>query len=185
VHPAVRESPAEGIARERELLAEVARRADTVIDTGELSVHELKRFVMRHFSGAERSAPLVVNLLSFGFRYGGPDVADLMIDVRFLPNPNFEPRLRDRSGLDTEVAAFVLDSSGSREFLERLFGFLDYLLPLYEREGKAYLNLAIGCTGGQHRSVAVVTALERHLAERKIEVRVSHRDADRSRRVEG
>jgi UPF0042 nucleotide-binding protein len=185
VHPAARESPVEGIARERELLAPVALRADMVIDTTELSVHELKRFVVRHFSGAERSAPLVVNLLSFGFRHGAPDVADLMIDVRFLPNPNFEPRLRDRTGLDPEVAGFALDGPDGREFLERLFGFVDYLLPLYEREGKAYLNLAIGCTGGQHRSVAVVTALERHLAERKIEVRVTHRDAEKSRRSEG
>ncbi len=185
VHPAVRGSPVEGIAHERKLLADVARRADLVIDTSDLSVHELKRFAMRHFSGAERSAPLVVNLTSFGFRYGSPDVADLMIDVRFLPNPNFEPRLRERTGLDPEVAAFVLGGEGGGEFLQRLFGFLDYLLPLYEREGKAYLNLAIGCTGGQHRSVAVVTALERHLAERKLEVRVAHRDAEKSRRVEG
>jgi UPF0042 nucleotide-binding protein len=184
VHPAVRESPAEGIARERELLAPIARRADLLIDTTDLSVHELKRFATRHFSGAERSAPLIVNLLSFGFRHGAPDVADLMIDVRFLPNPNFEPRLRDRTGLDAEVAAFVLDGPGGREFLERLFGFLDYLLPLYENEGKAYLNLAIGCTGGQHRSVAVVRALERHLSERKIEARVEHRDAEKSRRSE-
>jgi UPF0042 nucleotide-binding protein len=180
----VRESPARGIAREREVLAEVARLADLAIDTTDLSVHELKRFATRHFSGAERSAPLVVTLLSFGFRFGLPDAADLLIDVRFLPNPNFEPRLRERTGLDREVAAFVLESAESREFLERLFAFTDFLLPLYEREGKAYLNLAIGCTGGQHRSVAVAAALECHLAERKIEVRVSHRDADRSRRVE-
>jgi UPF0042 nucleotide-binding protein len=184
VHPAVRESPVAGIARERELLAPVAERADVVIDTSELSVHELKRFVVRHYSGAERSAPLVVNLVSFGFRHGAPEVADLMIDVRFLPNPNFEPRLRDRTGLDAEVAAFVLEGPPGREFRERLFGFVDYLLPLYENEGKAYLTLALGCTGGQHRSVAVVTALERHLRERKIEVRVLHRDAEKSRRAE-
>jgi UPF0042 nucleotide-binding protein len=184
VHPAGASSAAEGVAQERALLEPIAARADLSLDTSELSVHELKRFVTRHFSGAERSAPLVVTLLSFGFRHGTPEGADVMIDVRFLPNPNFEPGLRERTGLDPEVVAYVLDSSRTRAFLERFSSFLDFLLPLYESEGKAYLTLAIGCTGGQHRSVAVVTALERHLLQRGVEVRVSHRDVARARRHE-
>jgi UPF0042 nucleotide-binding protein len=184
VHPAGASSAAEGVAQERALLEPIAARADLSLDTSELSVHELKRFVTRHFSGAERSAPLVVTLLSFGFRHGTPEGADVMIDVRFLPNPNFEPELRERTGLDPDVVAYVLDSSRTRAFLERFSSFLDFLLPLYESEGKAYLTLAIGCTGGQHRSVAVVTALERHLLQRGVEVRVSHRDVARARRHE-
>ncbi len=183
-HPASASSAAEGIAQERELLEPIAARADVSLDTSELSVHELKRFVTRHFSGAERSAPLVVTLVSFGFRHGPPESADVMIDVRFLPNPNFEPELRERSGLDAQVAAYVLESPRTRAFLARFSEFLDFLLPLYESEGKAYLTLAVGCTGGQHRSVAVVTALERHLLQRGVEVRVSHRDVARARRLE-
>ena len=182
-HPAAeRGSLLEGIARERELIAPIAARADLVLDTTRMSVHELKRAVTRQFSGAPRSAPLELELMSFGFRYGGPEVADLMIDVRFLPNPNFEPELRERTGLDPEVAAFVLENERASIFLRRFLDFLDYLLPLYQEEGKAYLRLAVGCTGGQHRSVAIVGALDQHLQERKIVVRVSHRDVDRLRR---
>jgi UPF0042 nucleotide-binding protein len=185
VHPAVEGgSVAEGIALERRLLEPLAARADVAIDTTDLSVHDLKRLVTRHFSGADRSGSLELNLVSFGFRYGLPEAADLMIDVRFLPNPNFEPELRHRTGLDADVAAYVLDDARTAEFLERFFAFLEFLLPRYEEEGKAYLTLAVGCTGGQHRSVAVIGALERHLRDRKIEVRVSHRDVGKARRPE-
>jgi UPF0042 nucleotide-binding protein len=184
VHPTAARSLLEGIARERSLLDPLAQRADRVIDTTNLSVHELKRLVTRQFSGADRSAPLELKLLSFGFRYGVPEAADLMIDVRFLPNPNFEPGLRARTGLDPEVAAYALEAPSSRAFLERFFAFLDFLLPHYEAEGKAQLTVAIGCTGGQHRSVAVVCALERHLLDRRVEVQVSHRDVEKSRRTE-
>ena len=126
-----------------------------------------------------------IELVSFGFRYGPPESADLMIDVRFLPNPNFEPALRARTGLDADVAAFVLDAPGTRAFMDRLRDFLDFLIPRYEEEGKAHLTVALGCTGGQHRSVAVTSALDRHLRERKIDVRVTHRDVARLRRNEG
>jgi UPF0042 nucleotide-binding protein len=111
-------------------------------------------------------------------------MADLMIDVRFLPNPNFVSELRERTGLDPEVAAYVLESPRTAPFLERFFDFLSFLLPLYVEEGKAYLTIAIGCTGGQHRSVAIAGALERYLEERKIEVSVIHRDIERNRRTE-
>ena len=184
-HPAAeRGSLLEGIAHERELIAPVAERADQVLDTTHMSVHALKRVITRQYSGAARSAAMEIELMSFGFRYGGPEVADLMVDVRFLPNPNFEPELRELSGLDAPVEAFVLENERTDLFLRRYLDFLDYLLPLYQEEGKAYLRLAVGCTGGQHRSVAVVRALDRHLRERKLEVRVTHRDVNRLRRNE-
>ncbi len=172
------------ISRERELLVPIARLADLVVDTGRMSVHDLKRQISRHFTGGERTAAMEIELVSFGFRHGPPEAADLMIDVRFLPNPNFEPELRARTGLEPDVAAFVLDSPASREFMVRLCEFIDFLIPRYEEEGKARLTVALGCTGGQHRSVAVACALDRHLQERKIEVRVTHRDVARVRRSE-
>ena len=183
VHPVVPQAPiVEGIARDREIMAPIAKRADLILDTSAMSVHELKRYVTRHFSGTERGNPMQVELISFGFRFGAPELADLMVDVRFLPNPNFEPELRDGTGLDRPVADFVLQNERTAAFLERFFAFLDYLLPLYEEEGKTHLRVAIGCTGGQHRSVAVIGALDRHLRERRIGVRVSHRDVERAGR---
>jgi RNase adapter protein RapZ len=183
VHPARGSgSLHDDIGRERELLAPMARRADLVIDTSRISVHELKRQITRHFTGAARTAPMEIELLSFGYRHGAPESADLVIDVRFLPNPHFEPGLRHRTGLDADVAAFVLDPPRTAEFMSKLCEFIDFLIPRYEEEGKAHLTVALGCTGGQHRSVAVVQALESHLSERKIDVRVTHRDVMRARR---
>ncbi|MEX2208062.1 MAG: RNase adapter RapZ [Myxococcota bacterium] len=185
VHPARGSgSLFEDISRERELLVPIARLADLVVDTGQMSVHDLKRQISRHFTGSERKAGMEIELVSFGYRHGAPEAADLMIDVRFLPNPNFEPGLRARTGLEPDVAAFVLDSPHTREFMTRLCEFLDFLIPRYEQEGKARLTVALGCTGGQHRSVAVACALDRHLRERKIDVRVTHRDVARARRSE-
>ena len=186
VHPARGSgSLFEDISRERELLVPIARLADLVVDTGQMNVHDLKRHISRHFTGGPRAAPMEIELVSFGFRHGPPESADLMFDVRFLPNPNFEPGMRTRTGLEPEVAAFVLDSERAREFMARLCEFIDYLIPRYEEEGKAHLTVALGCTGGQHRSVAVASALDRHLRERKIDVRVTHRDVARARRSEG
>ncbi len=174
----------EDISRERELLVPIARLADLVIDTGQMSVHELKRQISRHFTGGERTAAMEIELVSFGYRHGAPEAADLMIDVRFLPNPNFEPGLRARTGLEPDVAAFVLDSPHTREFMASPCEFIAVLTPRDEEEGKAHLTVALGCTGGQHRSVAVACALDRHLRERMIDVRVSHRDVARARRSE-
>ena len=186
VHPARGSgSLLEDISRERELLVPIARLADLVVDTGQMSVHELKRHISRHFTGGPRTAKMEIELVSFGFRHGAPEAADLLIDVRFLPNPNFEPSMRARTGVEADVAAFVLDSPRTREFMARLCDFIDFLIPRYEDEGKAHLTVALGCTGGQHRSVAVACALDRHLRERKIEVRVTHRDVARARRSEG
>jgi UPF0042 nucleotide-binding protein len=165
----------DGIERERELLVPVAVLADFQIDTSSLNVHQLRETVIQHVSGRVRKT--VVNLLSFGFRHGTPQSAELLFDLRFLPNPYFDERLRERTGVDPEVAAHVLESERGREFFERLREFVAYLLPLYDQEGKAYVTIGIGCTGGQHRSVAVAIALSSVLVESGREVNLEHRDA--------
>jgi RNase adapter protein RapZ len=170
----------EGIARERELLADIARLADLRLDSSDLNVHELRRAIAEWASAGDAARGPVVSLVSFGFRYGLPRGADLVFDVRFLPNPHFEPRLRPRIGLDPEVARFVLDSAPAKELLARLVGLLDFLLPLYEREGKSYLTVAVGCTGGRHRSVAVLEALAGELRRLGQNVSVTHRDAEKT-----
>jgi UPF0042 nucleotide-binding protein len=169
----------EGIARERELLAHVARLADLRLDSSDLNVHELRRAIAE-WAGATASARgPVVSLVSFGFRHGLPRGADLVFDVRFLANPHFEPRLRPRTGLDPEVAQFVLESAPAQELVARLNDLLRFLLPLYEREGKSYLTVAVGCTGGRHRSVAVLEALAGDLRRLGQNVSVTHRDAEK------
>jgi len=170
----------EGIARERELLGEVARLADLRLDSSDLTVHELRRAIADWAGAGEAARGPVVNLVSFGFRHGLPRGADLVFDVRFLPNPHFEPQLRPRTGLDAEVAAFVLDSEPTKELLERLRGLLNFLLPLYEREGKSYLTVAVGCTGGRHRSVAVLESLATELRRFGQNVSVTHRDVEKA-----
>jgi UPF0042 nucleotide-binding protein len=174
VHPLSPNRVVDGIERERELLAPVVALADFQIDTSSLNVHQLRETVIRHVSGRARKT--VVNLLSFGFRHGTPQSAELLFDLRFLPNPYFDERLRDRTGIDPEVARHVLESEKGREFFERLREFIAYLLPLYDQEGKAYVTIGIGCTGGQHRSVAVAIALSSYLAESGREVNLEHRD---------
>ena len=167
-----------GIATERELLSEMAQLADLVFDTSELNVHELKDAVGRAVAGGGRQT--VVNLVSFGFRYGLPRAADLVFDVRFLPNPHFEAALRPRTGQDPEVAAYVLENARAKDLLGRLEAWLAYLLPLYDEEGKAYLTVAIGCTGGHHRSVAVLEALASTLRAGGRHANVLHRDAEKA-----
>ena len=179
VHPLSREgSVQEGIETERRLLSDVSALADLVIDTSRLNVHELKDSVIQHVLGVTR--PIVVTLVSFGFRYGTPQAVELLFDVRFLPNPYFDAQLRERSGSDREVSDYVLENSRGEAFFERLRGWLDFLLPLYEAEGKAYITIGFGCTGGRHRSVAVVEALAKTLRESGREVNVDHRDSEKS-----
>lgn len=178
VHPL---SPAgsveEGIARERSLLDDVARLADVVLDTTRLNVHELRHAVGRQVAGGAR--PTIVNLISFGFRFGPPNAADLLFDVRFLPNPHFEAALRPRTGLDPAVAEYATKNATAQEFLARLRDLLAFLVPLYDHEGKAYVTIAVGCTGGKHRSVAIAELLARELRAAGREVNVSHRDMER------
>jgi UPF0042 nucleotide-binding protein len=176
VHPLSPQGSVEqGVERERTLLAELARLADFTIDTTGMNVHELREAVVRWAVG--RARPTVVNLTSFGFRRGAPAHAELMFDVRFLPNPHFEPRLRPRMGTDPEVAEYVLKGEAAAGLMDRLRGLLAFLLPLYDAEGKAYISVAVGCTGGQHRSVTVAEVLARELRAAGREVNVAHRDA--------
>ncbi len=179
VHPLSPEgSVIDGIERERTLLDQVDRIADLKIDTTTLNVHQLKDTIVRHVSGAGRET--VINLVSFGYRHGTPAAVELLFDVRFLPNPYFDETLRPGTGLEPPVADYVLQSERGREFFARLDEFVDYLLPFYDAEGKAYLTIGIGCTGGRHRSVAVAEAVGQRLRRQGREVNVSHRDVEKA-----
>ena len=167
----------ESIAEERRRLQPMRRLADQVLDTSALTVHELRRRILESTGGAETVTPLAVTLMSFGFRRGVPTDADLVFDVRFLPNPHFVTSLRPWSGRHARVARFVLRAPAAGKFLRLTGGLLKFLLPQYIAEGKTYLTIAIGCTGGRHRSVAIAEALGRRLRKtRGIQLRVRHRD---------
>jgi len=178
VHPLAPDGPVEeGIETERRLLSDVSRLADFVVDSSELNIHQLRETVVAFVAGSAR--PTVVNMISFGFRYGAPSAAELLFDVRFLPNPHFEPRLRPRTGEDPEVAEYVLKNDRASALMDRLLGLLTFLLPLYEEEGKPYLTVGIGCTGGRHRSVAILNALAEELRAGGRDVNVTHRDVEK------
>jgi UPF0042 nucleotide-binding protein len=168
----------EGIQVERERLAPLRALASRVLDTTRLSVHELRRQVIELFGPGEgKSVRMRTRLLSFGFKYGIPVDADLMFDVRFIENPFFVAELKDQSGLDADVARFVLDKPEAQGFIERVLALLEYALPRYEHEGKSYLTVAIGCTGGRHRSVAIAERIGATLQARLgLEIDVRHRD---------
>jgi UPF0042 nucleotide-binding protein len=171
----------DAIHREREILGELRSRADLVVDTTELNVHQLRQIITRDFSArAGGRAGLSVNVLSFGFRYGPPREADLLIDVRFLPNPHFMPGLKEKSGLDAPVQSKVLRSKDGKEFLRRFGALLDFLIPRYRHEGKAYLTIGVGCTGGRHRSVSIAERIGRDLSKKGLDVSIVHRDLERS-----
>lgn len=167
-----------GIASERTLLEPLRQAATTSVDTSGMSVHDLKREIEHAFTQGADGRQLSVTILSFGFKHGVPPQADLVIDVRFLPNPYFIESLKHKTGKDAEVARYVLERSETQGFLDRFFSLLEYLLPRYEAEGKAYLTVAIGCTGGRHRSVAVANRVGAWVESRGGRVQVSHRDAD-------
>jgi RNase adapter protein RapZ len=168
----------DGIAAERHALADLKAIADEVIDTTTLNVHELKRLVSRRFVGGEGSK-LGVTVVSFGYRFGIPTHADLVLDVRFLPNPFFIPELKPFPGTDPRVARFVLGQADAKAFLDRFAELCGFLLPRYRTEGKSYLTIAIGCTGGKHRSVAVAGALSERLEAAGQPVRLWHRDVEK------
>jgi len=168
----------DGIATERQALAALKAIADEVIDTTTLNVHELKRLVSRRFV-AGGGTRLGVTIVSFGFRFGLPTHADMVLDVRFLPNPYFVPELKAHPGTDPRVAGFVLGQPDARAFLERISELFGFLLPRYRAEGKSYLTIAIGCTGGRHRSVALAAALAERLEAAGQPVRLWHRDVDK------
>ena len=168
----------DGIASERELLKDLRGEADVLIDTTGLNVHELKEKVERIFGGAEVKQ-LRVTVLSFGFKYGLPYDSDFLIDARFIPNPHWIPELQPKTGLDEEVSNFVLAADGVGEFIDGYAKIFARLAPSYEREGKKYLTLSIGCTGGKHRSVAVAESLASRLRGEGIEATAVHRDVGR------
>ncbi len=168
----------DGIASERVLLHELRGEADVLIDTTGLNVHQLKEKVERIFGGAEVKH-LRVTVLSFGFKYGLPYDSDFLIDVRFIPNPHWIPELQPKTGLDEEVSNFVLAADGVEEFIDGYAQVFSRLAPSYEREGKKYLTLSVGCTGGKHRSVAVAERLAARLRDHGIEAKAVHRDVGR------
>lgn len=170
----------DAITRERKLLADVSMRADAIVDTRKLNVHELKKVIGDRF-GSEATERLVVTVMSFGFKHGVPHELDLCFDVRFLPNPFFVENLRPLSGTDAAVAEFVMGQPDTQAFMAKAEDLVAFLLPRFEREGKSYVTVAIGCTGGRHRSPAVAAAFAGRLAERGISVRVAHRDVDGGR----
>jgi UPF0042 nucleotide-binding protein len=179
-HPlAGNESIQEGISRERKALEAMRALADKIIDTSEFTVHQLKREIEQQFCHVPFSRRMAVFLTSFGYKFGIPHDTDIILDVRFLPNPYFVNELRDKTGLDSEVMEFVLHNDDTRTFLDRLYTLLEFTLPLYEREGKSSLTLALGCTGGRHRSVVLVENLRQRLSQGQFRIHVKHRDIDK------
>lgn len=168
----------DGIAAERDLLRGLRGEADLVIDTSHLNVHELRHNIEAAF-GEDTQPPLRATVLSFGFKYGLPLDADLVVDVRFLPNPHWIPELRWQTGRDPEVRDYVLSQAGAKEFLDRYHELLRLLGAGYQREGRRYLTLAVGCTGGKHRSVAMAEELALRLAGDGVDAKVVHRDLGR------
>lgn len=179
-HPADENcSIAECIRIERERLSGLRQMATRVIDTSEFNVHQLRDFILRIVRGEENENSLVVEVQSFGFRYGIPLESSMVMDVRFLPNPFFVAELKSGSGLDDAVREYVLDNVVTAQFLDYFFPLLDMLLPAHRQEGKAYLTISIGCTGGRHRSVAIAEATGMHLQTLWPAVRIIHRDIEK------
>ncbi|MBD1381470.1 RNase adapter RapZ [Metabacillus arenae] len=172
--------PLEGIKMERELLEELKGRAQLIYDTSELKPRELRDKILKHFATNEEHT-FSVNVVSFGFKYGLPIDADLVYDVRFLPNPHYIDYMRPQTGLDEEVSSYVLKWNETQKFLEKVTDLLAFMLPYYKREGKSQLVIAIGCTGGQHRSVTLAEYIAKHFTK-DYNTHVSHRDIERRSR---
>ncbi|MGA2191832.1 MAG: RNase adapter RapZ [Nitrospirota bacterium] len=179
-HPVSKGKPlAEAIRLERQMMQEIRNRADRIIDTSTLTVHQLRDELADHYAKDDGVRTMTIQVISFGFKYGVPFDADLMFDVRFLPNPNFEPELKEMNGMQRPVQEYVRRKGMTAVFLRKISSLLDYLLPLYLNEGKNYLTIAVGCTGGRHRSVAIVEFLKDRMKDKGVELIVRHRDMDR------
>ena len=177
-HPlAVGEPPIEGIRTEREALRPIRRMADVILDTSRFTVHQLRDYVHERYDVSAEGRPMVIAIISFGYKYGLPPEADVVFDVRFLPNPNFVPRLRRRTGADPAVVRYLQRQPDTRAFLRRSLSLLSFVAPRHEREGRRYLTIAVGCTGGRHRSVMVANGIGAALRRDRHQVRVYHRDA--------
>jgi len=176
-HPLYASTMADALQNERKEVEWIKRIADQVIDTSQYTPHDLRNLVTRRFG--EGGKRMKINLVSFGYVFGIPPEADLVMDVRFLPNPFFIPGLKEKSGLDDDVTQYIKSNEIYRTFFPMLVDFLAYLIPLFEKEGKRYLTICVGCTGGRHRSVSVVNQLEEHLAGLEYGISVMHRDIDK------
>jgi UPF0042 nucleotide-binding protein len=170
----------EGITLEREKLSALRAMADKIVDTSSFNVHQLKDVIQRHFMTSTTEKRLVINLMSFGFRYGLPPEADIVLDVRFLPNPYFIEELKHLNGQDEKIQEYVMGWEESQTFLRKMLDMMEFLIPLYEKEGKSNLNVALGCTGGKHRSVVMTTRLARYFSGEDYLVNVAHRDIHRA-----
>lgn len=166
----------QGIARERKLLAAIQDLADLVVDTSHLNVHQLRSFITEHFRKTAAQRSMLISCISFGYRYGIPPDSDLVFDVRFLPNPNYIPEFHNLSGKDPKVARYIRSFPQTREFNQHISELLAYLIPHYVREGKSYLTLAFGCTGGRHRSVMIAETVAKNLAKKGFRIKTVHRD---------
>ncbi len=175
-HPMSAGSLSESIALERKAFEEIRGMSDIIIDTSLLNVHELRRRMEGAFAEAREERRMRVDVTSFGFKRGVPRVVDLLFDVRFLPNPHWVEELRPNTGLDGDVRDYVLNSDDAKEFVEHTSDLLSFLMPRYEAEGKKYLTIAVGCTGGRHRSVAMAEELARRMKSLDVDVTVRHRD---------
>jgi UPF0042 nucleotide-binding protein len=175
-HPLLPELPVlEGVRFEKERLAEIRAHADRIIDTSNLSVHELRDLLSRHFSEEQAARRLTISLITFGYKFGVPYDIDLLFDVRFLRNPYFVPDLKPLTGEDPRVRGYVLEDPDAKGFLDRLEQLFTFLIPLFERERRSYLNVGIGCTGGRHRSVVIAKLLQERFASAGHHVTLSHR----------
>lgn len=176
-HPLAKQGTVvDGINRERKTLQDLRKRADRVIDTSDYHVHQLKEVITRHYFEKAGNRPLNLSVTSFGYKHGTPYDLDLLFDVRFLSNPFFIDELRPLTGNDFPVKSYILGLPETKVFMEKLYDLLDFLLPLYEKEGKSYLTIGVGCTGGRHRSVAVVNLLKEYMEKKGVEVHTHHRD---------
>jgi UPF0042 nucleotide-binding protein len=176
-HPALENgSVLEGIRFEREHLAVLRQIATSIVDTSELNVHQLKELITGIVTGEGTPKVFNVHIQSFGFKYGVPLESDLVMDVRFLPNPYFVPELKQLTGMDKDVKSFLESQEDTSEFMDRFLWFIDFLMPRYQKEGKSYLTISVGCTGGRHRSVFIIEILRKFLSERKLSLKVTHRD---------
>ncbi len=161
------------------MLTRVKMAAGKIIDTSGYNVHQLKEIIRDYFSGSAQQEKMVVQLVSFSYRYGIPSDADMIMDVRFLPNPYFIEGLKDLDGRDSRVKEFVLNKQETKDFFVKFDNLLDFLIPNYWKEGKTYLTIAVGCTGGKHRSVAIVDVLADKISSEKCVIKKRHRDIDR------
>ncbi|MFY9270965.1 MAG: RNase adapter RapZ [Candidatus Manganitrophaceae bacterium] len=166
----------EGIRLEREKLGDLRGRADRVIDTSNLHIHQLKEVITQYYLERGEDGRLSISLVSFGYKFGVPYDADLLFDVRFLNNPNFEKDLKLLTGEHPQVQSYIMAQPEAKLFLEKIYDLIDFLIPLYRREGKSYVTIGVGCTGGRHRSVCVVQLLNEHLKGKGLQVYLRHRD---------